>query len=145
VAFVLATLAAICFYSAGEKASAEFMLHVITALGVFAAVTMALYGDRIKRRVNRIKLKIEKQEHSDNFFNEITTGGAIMKVLCHHLRVKNSTPTEPVRNCRVWLVKILDQNGCGGFEERFKFATPRLMVWAPRPSGRRTGKSDFGS
>ena len=31
----------------------------------------------------------------------------------------------------MWLVKILDENGRGGFEERFKFATPRLMQWAP--------------
>jgi hypothetical protein len=41
-------------------------------------------------------------------------------------------PTEPVKNCRVWLVNILDQNDRGGFEEKLKFAVPRLMAWAPR-------------
>ena len=132
-AFLLLILAAIRLYSVGEKEYAEFMLHVITAIGVFSAVMMAVYGDRIKRRFNRIALKIEKPEQSDIFFNEVDAlGGGKTKVFCHHLRVKNNMPTEPVRNCRVWLVKILDENGRGGFEEKFKFAVPRLMAWAPR-------------
>jgi hypothetical protein len=132
VAFLLAIIAAIYLYRAGEKDYAEFMLHVITAVAVLLAVTMAVYGDRIKRRFNRITLKIEKPEQSDNFVNFLAPSDSQTAVFCHHLRVTNSTPTEPVKNCRVWLVKILDEDGRGGFEEKFKFAVPRLMAWAPR-------------
>ncbi len=131
-AFLLAIVAAVCLYTAGKKDYAEFMLHVVTGIGVLSAVAMAVYGDRIKRRVNKINLQIEKPEQSDNFFNEVATLSGKTKVFCHHLRVKNNMPTEPVRNCRVWLVKILDEKGRGGFEEKFKFAVPRLMAWAPR-------------
>lgn len=131
--FLLLILRAIWLYNAGEKEYANFMLSVVTGIGVFSAVLMALYGDRIKRRVNRIKLEIEEPEQSDNFFNDADApAGGRTKVFCHHLRVKNRMPTEPIKNCRVWLVKILDQNGRGGFEEKFKFAVPRLMEWAPR-------------
>jgi len=131
-AFLLALAVAVSLYSGGKKEGAEFMLHVVTAIGVLSAVVMAVYGDRIKRRVNRINLQIEKPEQSDNFFNEVTTLSGKTKVFCHHLRVKNNMPTEPVSNCRVWLVKILDENGGGSFEEKLKFAVPRLMAWAPR-------------
>ncbi len=133
VVFLFTIVAAVWFYDIGAKDYAEFLLHVITAIGVFSAVAMAVYGERIKRKVNGITLKIEKPEQSDNFFNEADAlGGGRTKVFCHHLRVKNNMPTEPVRNCRVWLVKILDENSGGGFEETFKFAVPRLMQWAPR-------------
>jgi hypothetical protein len=132
-ALLLAIIAAVYFYSTGKKDIAEFMLHVITGIGVLLAITMALYGERLKRRVNRIKLTIENPEHSDNFFVDFKiSGDGITKVFCHHLRVKNNMPTEPVRNCRVWLVKILDEADRGAFEEKFKFAVPRLMAWAPR-------------
>ena len=130
--FLLLIAAAICLYSVGYKEQAEFMLHVITSLGVFSAVMTAVYGDTIKRTFNRIRLRIENPEQSDNFFNEADARkGGRTKVLCHHLRVKNTMPTQAVRNCRVWLVKILDENGRGGFGEKFTFATPRLMMWAP--------------
>ena len=132
VAFILAIIGAIYLYSMGENGSAEFMLHVITALGVFSAVAVAVYGERIRRWWNRIDLRIEKPGQSDNFFNEMVTGSARIKLLCHHLRVRNRTPTQPVTNCRVWLVKILDANDRGAFEEKFKFAVPRLMACAPR-------------
>jgi len=130
--FLLFIITAAWLYSTGEKEYAEFTLHVITAFGVISAVAMAVYGERIKRWWNRIDLQIEKPEQSDNFFNELVTGSARIKVFHHHLRVKNTMPTEPVTNCRVWLVKILDDNGRGGFEEKFKFAVPRLMAWSPR-------------
>jgi hypothetical protein len=132
-AFLLAIIVAVSLYRVGEKRDAQFMLNVITAIGVLSAVTMAVYGDRIKRRFNRIRLTINKPEQSDNFFNDADApGGGRTKVFCHHLRVKNSMPTQAVKNCRVWLVKILDEDGRGGFEEKFKFAVPRLMAWAPR-------------
>jgi hypothetical protein len=130
--FLLLILAAIWLYNTAEKENAEFMLQVVTAIGVFSAIMMAVYGDRIKRRFNRITLRIEKPEQSDNFPNRLVTPNLNTAVFCHHLRVTNSTPTEPVKNCRVWLIKILDENGRGGFEEKFKFAVPRLMGWAPR-------------
>jgi len=70
---------------------------------------------------------------SDNFFNYVETPHAgKIKVFCHHLRIRNRTPAQPVTNCRVWLVKILDENDRGAFDETFKFAVPRLMAWAPR-------------
>jgi hypothetical protein len=127
VVFLFTIAAAVWFYDIGAKEYAEFLLHVITAIGVFSAVTMAVYGERIKRLWNRIDLSIENPEESNNFFDEIVTDTGKTKVLCHHLRVRNKTPTQPVTNCRVWLVKILDQNDSGGFEENFKFAVPRLM------------------
>ena len=132
VVFLFTIAAAVWFYDIGAKEYAEFLLHVITAIGVFSAVTMAVYGERIKRLWNRIDLSIENPEESNNFFDEILTDTGKTKVLCHHLRVRNKTPTQPVTNCRVWLVKILDQSDSGGFEENFKFAVPRLMGWAPR-------------
>jgi hypothetical protein len=132
LAFLLLILAPIWLYNVGEKEQAEFVLHVITAIGVFSAVMTAVYGDRIKRRFNRITLRIEKPDQSDNFVNFLVPSDPKTAVFCHHLRVTNSTPTEPVKNCRVWLVKILDEDGRGGFEEKFKFAVPRLMAWAPR-------------
>lgn len=131
--FLLLIAFAVWLYNAGEKQYGEFLLHVITAFGVISAVAMAVYGERIKRWWNRIDLKIEEPGQSDNFFNFIKTpNSGNIKVFCHHLRVKNHMPTQPVTNCRVWLVKILDQNEGGGFEEKFKFAVPRLMAWAPR-------------
>jgi hypothetical protein len=131
--FLLLILWPICLYNAGEKEYAKFVLNIVGGIGVFLAVLMAVYGDRIRRWVNLIRLKIEEPKQSDNFPNEVDApGGGKTRVFCHHLRVKNRMPTEPVRNCRVWLVKILDENGRGGFEEKFKFAVPRLMDWAPR-------------
>jgi hypothetical protein len=93
---------------------------------------MAVYGDRIKRWWNRIELQIEDPERPDNFVNLVPTSNATMVVFCHHLRVRNRVPTQPVMNCRVWLVKILDEDGRGAFEETFNFAVPRLMAWGPR-------------
>ena len=41
------------------------------------------------------------------------------------------TPSRPVKDCTVWLVKILDPTVEGAFQENFRFAVPRLMQWAP--------------
>ena len=132
IIFLFLIAAAVSLYSIGEKEYAGFLLQVITAFGVISAVAMAVYGERIKRLWNKIDLSIENPEESNNFSDEIITDSGKTKVLCHHLRVRNKTPTQPVTNCRVWLVKILDENDSGGFEENFKFAVPRLMGWAPR-------------
>src|SRR5215472_7666068 len=88
---------------------------------------MALYGDIIRRRVNPIKLIIEEPEQFDNFFNDAEASGRRTKVFCHHFRVENKKPTQAVTNCRVWLIKIVDEDGRGGFEEQFKVGVPRLM------------------
>ena len=133
IGLLLAIFVAVYLYCIARKDAAEFMFHVITAIGVLVAVTMALYGDIIRRRVNPIKLTIEEPEQSDNFFKHAdAASGRRTKVFCHHLRVKNKKPTQAVTNCRVWLVKILDEDERRGFEEQFKFGVPRLMAWAPR-------------
>jgi hypothetical protein len=46
------------------------------------------------------------------------------------LRVTNKTAHRPVKNCRVWLVKIEDEID-NTFKEQFIFAVPRLMQWSP--------------
>jgi hypothetical protein len=122
-----AIAATFLLYLSGRRDEAEFLLRIVTALGVLCAVSVALYGDRIKRTVNRVELRIEKPDQSDNFPNVDQDGPHY----AHHLRVKNGVPSEPVINCRVWLIKILDTNDAGAFEERFKFGVPRLMNWAP--------------
>ena len=128
VVFLCLIAAAVWFYNSGEREYAGFLLQVITVFGVISAAAMAVYGDRIKRWWNRIDLRIEQAGQSDNFFNHIPGSG---NVFCHHLRVINSLPTQPVTNCRVWLMRIFDATDGGVFEEKFKFAVPRLMSWAP--------------
>ena len=44
VAFLLAIISAACLYFTGQKEDAEFLLHVVTGIGVFSAVAMAPYG-----------------------------------------------------------------------------------------------------
>ena len=77
--------------------------------------------------VNRTRLTIGACSETDNFLN--ADGGG--RTVCHHLLVTNHMPSRPVENCRVWLVKILDQNAQGKFDVEFQFAVPRLMEWAP--------------
>ena len=128
IGLLLAIFVAVYLYCTARKDAAEFMLHVITAMGVLVAATMALNGDIIRRRVNSIKLIIEEPEQFDNFFNDAdAASGRRMKVFCHHFRVENKKPTQAMTHCRVWLIKIVDEDGRGGFEEQFKFGVPRLM------------------
>jgi hypothetical protein len=130
--FAAAAFAAVLLlYNSGKKEEAEFLLRAMTGLGVLVAVVVAVYGDAIKNRANRIRLRIRDPEQTDNFFNRVGTPYGEKTAFCHHLRVENLSPHHPVENCRVWLVKILDRNSEGTFEEAFRFAVPRLMVWAP--------------
>lgn len=128
---VAAFAAAILLYNSGNKEAAEFLLRAMTGLGVLVAVVVAIYGDAIKNRANRIRLRIVNPKQTDNFFNRFGSPSQIKTVFCHHLRVENLSPHQPVENCRVWLIRILDRNLEGTFHEAFRFAVPRLMVWAP--------------
>jgi hypothetical protein len=131
VAAVAAFAAAVLLYNDGMKELAEFLLRVLTGFGVLVAVVVAIYGDRIRDAANRIRLQIENTQQTDSSFNVVTGPEGPIHVFCHHLLVRNLTPSRTVKNCRVWLVKILDEDPQGAFREEFRFAVPRLMEWAP--------------
>jgi len=117
-------------YRSDQKDDAEFFLKVFSAFGVLFAVLLALYGDAIKNFADRIDLRIELAESTNNFQDLLATPAGAVRVFFHHLRVVSRTPHRPVANCRVWLVKIQDEVA-GDFREQFTFAVPRLMEWAP--------------
>jgi membrane associated rhomboid family serine protease len=62
IVFLFLIAVAVWLYNLGQKDSAEFLLHVITAFGVISAVAIAVYGERIKRLWNSIDLSIENPE-----------------------------------------------------------------------------------
>ncbi len=132
LALLVTTLIAILVaYVSGHTEDAKFFVQAFSGTGVILAVLTALYRDAITNLVDRIQLHLELPEQPDNFHNLKSTPAGAVRVLCHHLRVVNEKPHRPVRNCRVWLVRIFDEVAEGKFEERFKFAVPRLMPWAP--------------
>ena len=105
----------------GAAGEAEFVLKVITGFGVVVAVIVALSGDAINNFANRIHLRIENPEQTDNFFNQAAVPEhGNQPVFCHHLKVVNMTPSRPVKDCTVWLVKILDPTVEGAFQENFR-------------------------
>jgi hypothetical protein len=122
--------ASIWFFDIGQTDAAEFLLKVFSALGVLFAVLIALYAEAIKSLVDKIHLHIELAERDNNFHDLHSTPAGAVRVFCYHLQVVNKTPYRPVINCRVWLIKILDEVG-DKFEEQFVFAAPRLMQWSP--------------
>jgi hypothetical protein len=126
---VAAVCAAVCYFLAGDKDTADFLLHLTTSVGVFFAVVFALYGPKMSRLASRVDLRIQSPDREDSFFNGPEGVG---RNYCHHLLVKNLSPAEPVKNCRVWLVEIRDGPDLNGnFASSTTFAVPRLMSWAP--------------
>lgn len=121
----------VVLYVKGFQEEAKFGLSCLTAVSVVFAVLMALYGNALKQAIEPIRLSIGIPETTNNVFDAILWEGRPNKVYCHHLSVKNRTPHHVVENCRVWLVALLDERDGGMFEERFRFAVPRLMEWAP--------------
>lgn len=124
---ILVLAAVVCLYIADMNDTAESLARVVSAFGVLFAVVVALYGDRMRGRINTLALSVEKPVREDGMFNE--KDGKV--VFTHHLRVRNLTAYLPVKNCRVWLVRILDVQSGGTEQESFKFAVGRLMTWAP--------------
>jgi hypothetical protein len=124
---VLVLASVIALYIAGKNNTAESLIRVVSAIGVLFAVVVALYGDRMRSQLNTLALSVEKPLREDGMFNE--KDGKV--VFTHHLRVRNLTAYLPVKNCRVWLTRIIDVQPDGTEHESFKFAVGRLMTWAP--------------
>ena len=62
-----AVLIVLYWHNKGMTQGADFVLRVITASGVFFAVIVALFGDRLRTVVNRIRLTIGECSEADNF------------------------------------------------------------------------------
>jgi hypothetical protein len=128
---VFVLIGAVVAYVKGHTEGARFLVQAFSGVSVVLAVLVALYRDLLTNIADGIRLRIELPEQTDNFENRKATPEGVVRKQCHHLRVVNERPHRPVNNCRVWLVRILDEISEGRFEEKFKFAVPRLMQWAP--------------
>jgi hypothetical protein len=131
--WILATGTALAFvvvtflYLLGKKDTAESIVRTVSALGVVIAVIVALYGEWIKSQLNPFALGITDPLRQDNFLNNEHG----KEVYAHHLRVENLKPYLAVKNCRVWLIRVLDVQGGHSPVEPFTFGVGRLMAWAP--------------
>lgn len=108
-----------------------FAIEALGAIAVVFAVTTALYGDSLRDVTQPIELKIERPVVTNNFFEPKLRGAITEDVFCYHLRVRDTRSTRIVKNCRVWLVRIIDVMSDERPKENFSFAVPRLMSWAP--------------
>jgi hypothetical protein len=130
--FAIVILAAFAAYLCGHHQFATFTINSLVSVSTLTAVLVALYGDRIKERFNRIRLKMEEPAANNIFDRKAFAEGAIKDVYCHHLQIRVLTPDKTVKNCIIWLTRIFLQSELDKkWEEPVRFAVPRMMVWAP--------------
>ncbi len=116
----------------GDEALAVFQIRLLAAVATVCAVIVALFGEALRDFAYPIRVRIEKSPEDDNdVIDECEIGGTIYKCQCHHLRVVNLSNHRAINDCRVWLKRILAQTPQGHWEDKPKFAVPRLMQWAP--------------
>jgi hypothetical protein len=114
-----------------DPTTAEFVLKCVTPIGTVSAVIFALFGDYLREKIDPIRVSIEVPDESNTVFDRRDIGGKIFDVYFHHLQVRNMTPHRAIRNCRVWMKRVLVQNVTDEWKEEAKTAVPRLMEWAP--------------
>ena len=119
-------------YHCGNHDMADFVIKVMTAIGVISAVMFAAYGKEIETFVSPVSVQLESLSGGDNFKNlSDRRGNGAEHVITYHLVVRNLNPNLPAKTCSVRLIEIWDENATGGFVQKFRFAVPRWMVWAP--------------
>jgi len=136
---ILATVAyrcALCLavHRAGKTIPADFSTADFMAkcgFVVVASVTIivALFGDYLRETLDPIKVRIEVPEEGNTVLDRSPLHNCA--VYCHHLRVVNTTRQRAIKDCRVWLKRLLVQNLRGDWNEEIGSPVPRLMVWAP--------------
>lgn len=119
----------------------RFYGSLASSAGLMLAITVAFYGERIKRVFNVPDLRIELVESPDRMLNfhekEMRRDGASTRFkkggdhYSHHLRVVNEKQWNPVEGCQVWLTEIQQFRNGKWTSEDFRFAVHRLMKWAP--------------
>ncbi|NUN61885.1 MAG: hypothetical protein HUU13_12460 [Burkholderiaceae bacterium] len=138
----------------GLKAEATFAMQAFGAISVVLAVATALYGNVIREIVQPLDLRIELPTTTNSMFDLVSFDGkgripkalfercseGVMsgitlnedfQVYCVHLRVRELNGERVVKDCRVWLTRVLNLSENGSEDEPFRFAVPRLMIWAP--------------
>lgn len=110
---------------------AAFCIQVLATIATSTAVILAIYGPSLRPHIDPIKLRISLCSETNNFPDLYSNNGVTDECIVHHLQVVNDTPHHSIKDCRVWLTQIHDQQPNGGFEQKFEFSVPRLMTWAP--------------
>jgi hypothetical protein len=107
-------------------------VNVFTAVGTVGAVVWAVFGEVIRQRLNRVRLRFELESPGT-----WTVGGGDWslgddrpaKFFYRHLRVVNSSRTVASR-CRALLREIWELQEDGGWK-RLPMPVPFPMPWAP--------------
>jgi hypothetical protein len=131
--FVTAIAWACVLFKYGDTQTADFVVKVTLSIGTLSAVVCALFGDWLRELSDPIRVKIGVPEENNNILDDFRDerDGQVYKAFCHHLEVTNCTPQRPLENCRVWLKKIFVEGLDGKWDDKTKFAVPRMMEWAP--------------
>ena len=127
VGFIAGLGWACCLFYYDQRDKAEFVVKVTLSVGTISAVACALFGDFLRNLCDPIRVKIDLAARANNFLDD--HGGK--KVFCHHLTVVNGTPERAITNCRVWLKSVSVKSLDGKWDDKPRFAVPRLMEWAP--------------
>jgi hypothetical protein len=150
VLFLFLVSASVLFYILGFKSEAAFAIQTLGAISVVLAVATALYGNVIRDFVQPLELRVEVPEVTNSGFDHWKYDGKTGRppkamfdvsdmvaidtpytVYCVHLRVRDARGERVVKDCRVWLTRVLHVGESGTTTEPIRFAVPRLMVWAP--------------
>lgn len=131
--FVTAIAWACGLFKYGDTQTADFVVKVTLSIGTLSAVVCALFGDWLRELSDPIRVEIGVPAENNNILDDFRDerDGQVYKAFCHHLEVINCTPQRPLENCRVWLKKISVEGLDGMWENKTKFAVPRLMEWSP--------------
>ncbi len=101
----------------------------LTGIGTILVATAAIYGDRIRARLEKPKLRIIPYNLRGSLA-EVLSGTTVIR---YHLKVINDKPKYPAKNCRV-LLKEIHSLGQDGMFHKDDFPIPRQFKWAPSPS-----------
>jgi hypothetical protein len=98
---------------------------LVRAFGVaatFAAVIVAIWGERIRQIWNKPRLKVSLNEPAFN----VTVSG--IRGWYYLIRVANSKPSTPAKNVRLLLTNVYKKGPDGSWREQ-RFSGPTQVTW----------------
>ena len=111
------------------------VLTALAALGTIAVAIMAIWGEWVRTTFVGPKLKLSQHNFRGtvadvNVIDPAQNQVHMKRAVFYHLRVHNSRPWVPARNCRVML-RQLHRRGPDDTFHPVKLFVPRQYMWAP--------------
>jgi len=105
----------------------SIFINVLIAIGTISAVIVALFGNRIQNKIFRPKLSVVVLDGKGDL-TKFTNGS---RVIYYHLRFINEKKSVTIKNCKVYLKKIL-KRGADNNYHNVPLPVPTKFCWAGR-------------